>query len=229
MKYILFLVTSFVFVAVPALAQQAGVPGLQEQINALQVQNASLQQQITSLQTSVGGLQTQMNELISFGVGDDGTAGAIVGTWTGWVNSVHFETSAGLPFFRVFGAVQDSVTPNFTVPIPGLGDMIVGVNPARWLVEGQSNPVTFTLTRDGMKLLGTATDVDNHLIQLRGTVVSNNFFVLKVILPATGPCGTRVVQGTGSLSSDRMRMVFTGSGIGEDCSSHEVVSVSLTK
>lgn len=75
MKYTLLLVTSLVFVAVPAFAQQGGLPALQAQINALQAQNASLQQQVTSLQTSLGGLQTQINALTSCSVA------SLVGTY----------------------------------------------------------------------------------------------------------------------------------------------------
>ncbi|MBI1963139.1 MAG: hypothetical protein HYS37_07190 [Candidatus Rokubacteria bacterium] len=254
MKCMSLLVTSLVLVAVPALAQQGGLPAVQAQINALQAQNASLEQQITGLQTSLGGLQIQIDELSSVVAADDGTAQALVGTWTGAVSSVEFDKSvkftspgsppASGPFFNIFGGVPASVAPTFAVPILGsctggvsgtcqTGNMIVGVNPEFWLARGSNNPdpITFTLTRDGMKLSGAVIQDNQEFATLSGIVLSNNFFLLKARAPATGPCagtGFVVYLGTGSLSVDRTRMLVTGSAIEADCQ-HSVFRVGLTK
>lgn len=240
MKCMSLLVTSLVLVAVPALAQQGGLPAVQAQIDALQAQNASLQQQIDKLSSVVAA--------------DDGTAQALVGTWTGTVSSVEFDRSvkftspdsppASGPFFNIFGGVPASVAPTFTVPILGpcaggvsgtcqTGDMIVGVNPEFWLARGSNNPdpITFTLTRDGMKLSGAVIQDNQEFATLSGIVLSNNFFLLKARAPATGPCagtGFVVYLGTGSLSVDRTRMLVTGSAIEADCQ-HSVFRVGLTK
>lgn len=255
MKSILVLVSSLVFVAVPALAQQGGLPALQAQVNALQAQNASLQQQINNLTTSLGGLQTQIDELTS-SVVDDGTAAAIAGRWTGSLSSVSFDrsmkfTSPGSPpqtaqFFSIFGGVPAGVTSAFTVPILGpceavgggagtcqTGGMMVGVNPEFWLARGSPtpDPIAFTLARAGMTLSGTVIQDNQEVATLSGIVLSNNFFLLRARVPAIGPCagnGFVVYQGTGSLSADRNRMLFTGSAVEADCQ-HTVFRVGLSK
>jgi hypothetical protein len=66
---------------------------------------------------------------------------------------------------------------------------------------------------------------------ISGVVVSNNFFLLRVRAPMTGPCaptGFVVFQATGSLSSDRTRMLVTGFGVEAECQ-HSVFRVALTK
>jgi hypothetical protein len=103
---------------------------------------------------------------------DDGTAQAVVGTWTGSVSSVAFDKAvkftspttppSSMQFFDVFGGVPPTVTTNFAVPILGpcgsglcqTGNMFLGVNPDVWLARGDTNPVTFTLDRDGANLSG---------------------------------------------------------------------------
>src|ERR1043166_1495384 len=91
MLHILFLAAAFISFAVPTMAQQGGLPAVQAQINVLQAQNASLQQQINSLKTSLGTLQTEIDNLTSAVADDDGTAQALVGTWTGSVRSLQFD------------------------------------------------------------------------------------------------------------------------------------------
>src|ERR1043166_2610795 len=209
MLHIIFLVAAFISFAVPALAQQGGLPAVQAQINVLQAQNASLQQQINSLKTSLGTLQTEIDNLTSAVADDDGTAQALVGTWTGSVSSINFDksvkfTSPNSPpelaqFFNIFGGAFPGVAPAFAVPalgpcaggVPGTcqtGNMMVGVNPEFWLARGNNEPITFTLTRDGMKLSGTVMLQNQETATLSGIVLSNNFFLLKAREPATGPC-----------------------------------------
>jgi len=253
MKHIALLVASLVLVSGPALAQPGGLPAVQAQIKVLQEQNALLRQQVTGLQVSVGGLQTRLDELAS-GAVDDGTAEAIAGTWSGSGNSVIFDrstkfTGPGSPpqsaqFFSIFGGAPPGLTSAFAVPILGpceggaggtcqTGNMLVGVNPEFWVVRGGTDPdaITFALARDGMKLSGTVTQGGVEIGTLSGIVLSNNFFLLKARVPATGPCaGTGVVvfQGTGSLSLDRTRMVVTGSAVEADCQ-HTVFRLGLSK
>lgn len=252
MRFLLLLVTALVFIAVPAVAQQGGLPALQEKINVLQAQNSSLQQQISTLNTSVGGLQAQVDKLTWSVADDDGTAQALVGTWTGSVSSVEFDrsvkfTSPGSPpqsaqFFNIFGGVPPAVAPAFAVPILGpcfggsglcqTGSMMVGVNPEFWLARGGNpDPITFTLTRDGMKLSGTVIQDNQQVATLSGIVLSNNFFLLRARVAATGPCastGFVIFQGTGSLSADRTRLLLTGSAVEADCQ-HSIFRVALTK
>ena len=252
MKRIVLAVALLPWFAAPALAQQ-GVPALQAQIKALQAQYASVQEQITGLQTSLGGLQAQIHEVVSAMAPDDGTAQALEGTWTGSVSSVEFDRStkfvepgsppASAPFFSIFGGVPAVVAPSFAVPVLGpcmggvsgtcqTGAMMVGVNPEFWLARGNTpDPMTFTLAHDGMKLSGTAIQDDQVVATLSGVVLSNNFFLLRARAAATGACagnGFVVYQGTGTLSADRTRLLFTGSAVQADCQ-HTVFRVSLTK
>jgi hypothetical protein len=259
MKRILLLVASLVLVAGPALAQPGGLPAVQAQIKALQEQNALLQRQVSGLRVSVDGLrvsvgdlQTRLDELAS-GAVDDGTAEAIVGTWSGSGNSVIFDrstkfTAPGSPpqtaqFFSIFGGTPPGLTSAFAVPILGpcvggpgacqTGTMMVGVNPEFWVVRGGTDPdeIAFTLARDGLKLSGTVSQGGLEIGTLSGIVLSNNFFLLRARVPATGPCagnGVVVFQGTGSLSLDRTRMLVTGSAVEADCQ-HTVFRLGLSK
>ena len=269
MKNLSLFVTSLALAAGPALAQQ-GAQGWQPQLSALQAQNASLQQQVTALQSSVGNLQAQINGLANSlqgsvanlqtqinGLGgsttDDGTAGALVGTWNGTVTSIEFDrstkfvsgTTQSAPFFSIFGGVPPALAPTFMVPLLGpcsqvgggagtcqTGGMMVGVNPDYWLAKSENpQPIAFTLSRDGMKLAGAVTQNGQEIATLSGIALGNNFFLLKARAPATGPCagnGFVVYQGTGSLSPDRTRLSFTGSAIEADCR-HSVFRVALGK
>jgi len=239
---------SLVFIAAPALAQQGGLPAVKAQIDALQAQNADLQQQISNLQTATSGLQTQINN-ITVATADDGTAQALAGTWAGSANSVQFRravtNSQGSldfeQFFFLFPAGPDG-QPNgpaagFTVVQPqNLKPMTVQVNPEMWLARGDALvPVTFTITHDGLKLGGTGTALPQGdppvSFGLSGAVLSNNFFLLKLRVPATGNCavnGVMILQGIGSLNLARTGMTFTGSALEGDCS-HMVVRAGLTK
>jgi hypothetical protein len=82
-----------------------------------------------------------------------------------------------------------------------------------------------------MKLSGTVIQENQVTAALSGIVLSNNFFLLRARAAATGPCastGFVVYQGTGSLSGDRTRLLFTGSTIQADCQ-HTVFRAALTK
>lgn len=65
-----------------------------------------------------------------------------------------------------------------------------------------------------------------------GGVLSNNFFLLKLRVPATGNCavnGVMVLQGIGSLKPiTPAGMTFTGSAVERGCG-HMVFRVGLTK
>jgi hypothetical protein len=235
MKHIPVVFASLAFFTAPALA----APGLPEQI-------ANLQAQIDVLRAG------------------DGTAEAIVGTWTGEHNSLvvdqSFRTNA--PFFHIHGHVDggmdvglgpgnfDEMQPFFHTQIMGLaqcsgsaggvpavvgcfvpqGAFTVGLNPSFWVVKGDRGPMTITLARDGTGLIGcsAASCPDSSAATLRGAVVGNNFFLLKLVAPGIGPCGTGVFQGTAALSADRTRMLFTGAGVDSDCS-HTLFSLNLRK
>src|SRR5437899_1697086 len=111
----------------------------------------------------------------------------------------------------------------FTVVQPqNLQPMTVQVNPEMWLARGDGpTPVTFTITRDGMKLVGNGTAFSQGdppvSFDLSGAVLSNNFFLLKLRVPATGNCavnGVMILQGVGSLNPvTRTGMTFTGSAL----------------
>ena len=277
MKRILCII-SLALVAVPALAQQGGLPAALNQINALQAQNASLQQQIANLQSSLNALQTPIASLQSsvaalqtpiaglqssvtalqtqvtqVGAADDGTAQALVGAWTGSVSSVEFDRSqkpppqGSAPFFNVFSNINPTsvMSQSFTVPILGpcgggvsgacqTGNTIVAVNPEFWVVRGSAapDPVSMTLTRDGMNVSGTLSMANDQVAApVTGRVLSNNFFLLRIRVPEPGPCaanGFVTYQATGSLSPDGLRMQLTGSAIQADCQ-HSVFRVTLAK
>lgn len=248
MRYILLLVTSFVLVAVPARAQQGGPPNLQKQIDLLKAQDTILQQQIDFLTTSLQGLKTQVENLPI--TPDDGTAAALVGTWIGSVNSIQFRRAVrnigGMldfaNFFFLFpagsGGNPSGPQFGFTVVQPqNLQPMTVQVNPEMWLGKSDpSTPVTFNIKRVGTALegTGTASPPGESPISffLFGAVLSNNFFLLKLRVPASGNCavnGVVIFQGTGSLNPlTRAGMTFTGSAQDGDCS-HTVFRVGLTK
>lgn len=230
----------------PALAQ--GLPGLEKRVTQLEARDAVLQKQIDSLQSQVLALSSVIQP-------DDGTAQALVGTWTGSVNSLQFRRAVrnvgGMlqfeNFFNLFPAPPPpgGFTGNpsgpafgFTVTQPQNGlPMTVQVNPEMWL--GRSDPiipVTFTIKRNGMALEGTGTASPAGeppiLFNLFGAVLSNNFFLLKLRVPGSGNCavnGAVILQGTGSLNPlTRTGMTFTGSALDGDCS-HTVFRVGLTK
>src|SRR5262249_17435291 len=237
---------SFLFIAAPALAQQGGLPAANARIDALQEQNAALQQLISNLQTATSGLQSQIDN-ITAAIADDGTAQALAGTWAGSANSVQFRRAVRSPsqgldfeqFFFLFPAGSPGgPAAGFTVMQPqNLQPMTVQVNPEMWLARGDAlTPVTFTITRDGMKLGGNGTVFPQGdpsvSFDLSGAVLSNNFFLLKLRVPATGTCaaanGVMILQGIGSLNLARTGMTFTGSALEGDCS-HMVIRVGLTK
>ena len=136
------------------------------------------------------------------------------------------------------GGQPNGPAAGFTVVQPqNLQPMTVQVNPEMWLARGDALvPATFTITRDGMKLggNGTASPQDDPPVSfdLSGAVLSNNFFLLKLRVPATGNCavnGVMILQGVGSLNPvTRTGMTFTGSALEGDCT-HMVVRAGLTK
>src|SRR5258708_13564565 len=90
MKDIVCVLTALDIMAAPALAAQGGLPGLQQQIDTLQAQVSAM-------------------------AAGDGTAEAIVGTWTGEHNSLVADSLTKVPspgqvtteaFFHVFGHVD---------------------------------------------------------------------------------------------------------------------------
>jgi hypothetical protein len=245
MQRVLFIISLALF-AVPALAQQGGLPAALNQINTLQAQNATFQQQIASLQSSLSAIQTQINQLTA----DDETAQALVGAWTGSVSSVEFDKSQKPPpqgsarFFNVFSNIDPTNVPmhSFTVPLLGFcsgvglcqtGNQIVALNPEFWVVRGTvtPEPISMTLTRDGRNLSGTLLINNQVSAPVTGIVLSNNFFLLRIRVAEPGPCaasGFVTYQATGSLSPDGLRMQLTGSAIQADCQ-HSVFRVSLSK
>jgi len=244
MTSVLLVALSLIFFAAPALAQPGGLPAVNGQIDALQAQ-------ISNLQTATSSLQRQINN-ITAAIADDGTAQALAGTWAGSANSVHFRravtsASPGSPldfeqFFFLFpagpGGQPNGPAAGFTVVQPqNLQPMTVQVNPEMWLARGDGpTPVTFTITRDGMKLGGNGTAFSQGdppvSFDLSGAVLSNNFFLLKLRVPATGNCavnGVMILQGVGSLNPvTRTGMTFTGSALEGDCT-HMIVRAGLTK
>ncbi|SRR5258706_10122118 len=247
MKHTLCVFTALALIAAPALAAQGGLPGLQQQIDTLQAQVSAM-------------------------AAGDGTAEAIVGTWTGEHNSLVADSLTKVPspgqvtteaFFHVFGHVDggldvglgpgnfDTLEPFFHIQIMGptkcggtagaglpaivdcfvpQGRFTVGANPSFWFVKGDRAPITVTLARNGMNLTGctAASCPDPSAATLRGAVVGNNLFLLRIVAPGTGPCGTGIFQGTAALSGDHTRMTFSGSGVDSDCS-HMVVTLNLRK
>ncbi len=244
---------SLVFASTPALAQQGasssmqgGLPAVQAEVQALQAQNASLQQQMNNLQGSISALQSQVDALS----GDDGTAQALVGTWTGGVNSVQFAPAVKYPigpgsYEPFFNAVEGQYlgpTPFFFTPSLNpctnndpstCAPSKIGINPQYWLAKSfPGNPVTITVTRDGKMLSGTVATTDPDFGELTGVALSNNLFLLKVRAHVpVGQCagnGIVVYQGIGSLSPDRTRMTFTGSAVESDCQ-HSIFRLNLQK
>ena len=60
-------------------------------------------------------------------------------------------------------------------------------------------------------------------------MVSGNLFLLKAIVPGSGPGGPGRFQGVASFSSiDPNQLIFTGSGVDADCS-HEFLSINLVR
>jgi hypothetical protein len=245
MTSFLLVALSLIFIAAPALAQQGGLPAANARIDALQAQNAALQQQISNLETATSGLQTQIDN-ITAAIVDDGTAQALAGTWAGSAHSVHLRravtsTSPGSldfeQFFFLFPAGSTGgPAAGFTVLQPGFQPMTVQVNPEMWLARGDGpTSVTFTITRDGMKLVGNGNASPQGdppvSFDLSGAVLSNNFFLLKLRVPATGNCavnGVMILQGIGSLNPARTGMTFTGSALQGECT-HMIVRAGLTK
>ncbi len=222
MKYILLLVISLVFAGVPAFAQQGGLPALQARINAL---------------------QAQINALAAPG------ADAINGTWSGTIRSLGLAPAS--PSFRIFGGVvPGALADTFQIPTLGsgtctglggvsvpclnhIGDTVVSlnVNPEESLVKGKADntPITFTLTRSGPELSGSASTPDGGAVTVVGAVVSDSFFLVKAIAPGPGPCSPGRFQGVASFSSiDPNRLIITGSGIDSDCS-HDLFTINLVR
>jgi hypothetical protein len=247
MRSIPSIVTLLAFAASPALAQ--GLPGLEKRVEQLEAQNTLQQQQIDNLQTQILNLSNAIPP-------DDGTAQALVGNWTGSVNSLQFRRAVrnvgGVLQFENFFTLFPAPPPpggftgnpsgpafGFTVVQPQNSlPMTVQVNPEMWL--GRADPVnsiTFTIKRNGMALEGTGSAIaDGQSIpfDLFGAVLSNNFFLLKLRVPGSnGTCaaagGVLIIQGTGSLNPlTRRGMAFTGTFLDGDCS-HTVFRAGLTK
>ena len=254
----------------PALQSQ--VNALQSQIDGLQSQNAGLQQQLTGLgsqvsglqgsiaslqsqinglatglQSSVANLQSQINAL-GAPAPDDGTAAALVGTWTGTVTSLQFDRAVSATNHAQFFSLatipgQFSVSTGFQVPLVSVcqqsgvlcqtGFLNVGVNPDYWLGRSTTSPqVAFALARSGANLSGNVTQNGQPFAELSGIVLANNFFLLKVRVPATGNCaaatGFVVFQGVASLTPDRSRFSFTGTAIEGDCQ-HTVFRAAMSR
>lgn len=245
MKKIL-ITMSLVLGAGSALAQS--LPGLEKRVTELEARDGVLQKQIDNLQTQIINLSSLL------GV-DDGTAQALVGTWMGSVNSIQFRravrniggTLEFENFFNLFPAPPPpgGFAGNPSGPAFGFSvvqpqnslPMTVQVNPDMWLARSDpSTPITFNIKRMGMALegTGTATPVGDPPVSFSifGAVLSNNFFLLKLRVPATGNCavnGVMIIQGTASLNpTTRAGMTFNGSFQDGDCS-HTVFRAGLTK
>jgi len=202
--------------------------------------------QLEALQTQVTSLQTQVDALAAAVAPDDGTAAALVGTWTGPGRSVEFVRPVKPgpwfePFFLVDGAPQYS----FYVPNLDGGARTIGVNPEYLLARPANDPtpLTFALTRDGVTLSGMVSQGGVEVARLRGLVLGNNFFLLRAcVMHPDGPSGPSapcpltgsttgpvvIYQGVGSLNRDRNRILVTGTAI-EAEGEHVVFNLALTK
>jgi hypothetical protein len=247
MKKVLLFATPLLLFASGAPGQ--GLPALRDAVEALQARTAALESRVTGTQNSVTSLETRLNALESASA-DDETAAALVGTWSGSISSVELEQSMRFtgpatlpttpPFFQIFGGVPAQTVASFAIPIlvPGTnggldqgGAMHVRVNPEYWVARGGSEMLSFTLSRDGMKLFGDVRRDNAVLATLTGIVLGNNFFLLRARAANSGPCtstGFVVFQGTGALSADHTRLLFTGTAFTQECK-HEIFNVRLSK
>jgi hypothetical protein len=211
----------------------AGGQGLAAQLEALQAQLTNLQAQVDALAAAVAP--------------DDGTAAALVGTWTGPARSMEFVGAfpGAEPFFRVQNPGGTTFQPSFSVLQSFEGPIAsIGVNPAYRVARPSEDPgLALTLLRDGTTLSGLASQGGADVARLRGLVLGNNFFLLRAcaMFPA-GPSGgpepcppsgstsgpVVIYQAVGTLNRDRTRILLTGTALEAD-GHHSIFNLGLTR
>ena len=246
MKHILGVFISLALFTVPAVAAKGGVNALQDQLDALQAQVDVMAAGDGTAEAIVGTWIGEQNSLVVdrlvkqtspgvfanepfFHIFGHVDGGLDVGLGPGNFDELQPFYHSQIMGMGLCGSPPGTAPAIVNCFVPQ-GTVNVGANPSFWFVKNDRGPITITLARTGMNLTGcTAASCPNAAAAgLRGTVVGNGFFLLRIVSTDVGLCGNAVFQGTAALSLDRTRMTFSGAGIDSDCS-HRVFSLNLRK